>query len=606
MRGMCVIKAVRKNIGGKWNDPPSLVSRFNVPPLTSTPHHLPMPKLAVDVDRLRALTLVATSGIGIDRRFDCPFDQLVDLHRTRRDADFLTNAVSYKGAPLVYTCTNPVDGFFGARARLVYVPSHPFATGVVQGGVLAGGVASGVVAGPSVLGSFYHLVLRPVVEQTGVAALLAAIGVGGYLVPYDRLLSKYKDVVPFSSYVPVTDDFQTGRWHVLQHRSTVVTVVVVVPLPVDRVNQAVREYCVVRLRSAKLSMRARYAGTFAPETVDVVVVSMSDALLRATLAEWKTLTGELARAADDHSTAMWPAAAKVQTLVAYNAAHDAERFRETLAPHLSNLTVPLLALDPAEKRALHRTGGYCAVRRVDEVPLAAHVLENVVYQWASLRAYDVHHYVHCTSLHARGVHHVLAFAFDPLHAMSVADRTKALAFVDQATEHRTLVYRHQRDTLTVPTGHQRYLFLYLSSDRVNNAVDGLVQLHQLHAMRMYTTTLPTTIGLNDVREELANTAVGGEGFELRPTCAWDARLYEHTVVNDVQTRLYEKTKARVAHAERRLQAVKTVNAAEQHLVAHDIARVNRRTARRQADTRRRRGENGLRRLKRTAVRWKAG
>ena len=79
-----------------------------------------MPKLSVDVARLRRLVLVAPNvatgaraTVVHQTMLASRVKALVDLHATRKHPDYLTNAIRYKGSPYMYICTNDMDGLLG-------------------------------------------------------------------------------------------------------------------------------------------------------------------------------------------------------------------------------------------------------------------------------------------------------------------------------------------------------------------------------------------------------------------------------------------------------------------------------------------------------------
>lgn len=409
--------------------------------------------------------------------------------------------------------------------------------------------------------------------------------------------------MPFSSYGFVADQCGVGRWHVFEQYDQTTrrfVLVIVAPLMPDRINQADQEVCAIRLWSAHTQGNTLLRTTnWHPDAIDAVVVRGDPLAIRAALMAWTTLTGEFLIGASDPAvagavhTSMWPRGLTVQSLDTYNADHDVARVKDILTCNVANIGLPTLALTgPAEASALHRDGDYTAVLPVDR-PLARLVCDNVVFQWTPLSAYRLTQYVHRSSLHTNAVYHVLAFPFDPLTALPDTERTVAQAFVDQAQATGKTLFQHQLDTLTVPTGHTRYLFVFVCSARIDHTTNHTVQLHHIRHTRLYTAVLPT-MPMQAVADELRVTRVGGEGFAFRPTSPWHAhRLYEHMDVNRIQAKLYDKTKDRVERAARRLKAKHTVKQAEQHVIAKDIAEANLYTRRKARAARRKANETEL-------------
>jgi len=561
-----------------------------------------MPKLAVDVARLRRLLLVAphvaTGGRAttVHRTMDASLEALVDLHATRKHPDYLTNAVRYKGAPYIYTCTNDVDGLLGKRQTLVHWPTPQTLQRYAGAGV-------GAVVGASLLVRALGASARGRYDDDDDDESDTRHRRGGRLLPLDRWWSARVHAMPFSSYGFVADQCGVGRWHVFEQYDQTTrrfVLVVVAPLMPDRINQAQQEVCAMRLRSARTQGHTRLRSTsWHPDAVDAVVVRGDPLAIRAALMAWTTLTGEFLVGASDPAvagavhTSMWPRGLTVQSLDAYNADHDVARVKDTLTCNVANVGLPTLALTgPAEASALHRDGDHTAVLPVS-TPLARLVCDNVVFQWTPLSAYRLTQYVHRSSLHTNAVYHVLAFPFDPLTALPDTERTVVQAFVDQAQATGKTLFQHQLDTLTVPTGHTRYLFVFVCSARIDHTTEHTVQLHHIRQTRLYTALLPT-MPMQAVADELRVTRVGGEGFAFRPTSPWHAhRLYEHTDVNRIQAKLYDKTKGRVERAARRLKAKHTVKQAEQHVIAKDIAEANAHTKRKARAARRKANEAEL-------------
>ena len=570
-----------------------------------------MPKLAVDVVRLRRLVLVAphvatgARSSTVHRTMDASFEAIVDLHATRKHPDYLTNAIRYKGSPYIYTCTNDVDGLLGKRQTLVQWPTQQKLEQCV-------GASVGAVVGTTLLVRALGASMRRRYEddeddedddEDDDDDDTIKQRRGGRLFPLNRWLSARVHAMPFSSYGFVTDLCGVGRWHVFEQydqTKSQFVLVVVAPLMPERMNQAQQEVCAIRLQSARTQGHTAVRTTsWRPDAVDVVVVRGDPLAIRGALAAWTTLTGEFLVGATDPAiagavhTSMWPQGLTVQSLNTYNADHDVARLKDTLTCNIANIGLPTLALTSStEASALRRVGDYTAILPIN-TPLARLVCDNVVFQWTPLSAYRLTQYVHRSSLHANAVYHVLAFPIDPLTALPEIERTVAKTFVDQARATGKTLFKHQFDTLTVPTGHTRYLFVFLCSARIDHTTEHTVQLHHIRQTRLYTAVLPT-MPLHAVANELQVTRVGGEGFAFRPTSPWHShRVYEHIDVNRIQAKLYDKTKGRVERAARRLKAKHTVKQAEQHAIAKDIAEANLHTRRKAQAARRKANEAEL-------------
>ena len=599
-----------------------------------------MPKLRIDTPRLTRLVFVdaVTPLLSLTptKHYDCTLETLVNLHPTRVQTDYLTNAIHYHGAPLVYTHNNAVSSFFGKRARLTYVPSiQPLRTATAIGAMYGvGKLMEGLMevrkqmkdddnsddesdesddsnndadsddesetstkkktkkASASILHTLKRVFGVPTLALAGVAA--------SYILPYQRLLSQCKDYIPFSTYDMVTAGATaTGRWHVLyqyDRNSGRYVMVVVAPLPQQTPaatsgatgagtarpryppnSTTVIDWCAVRIRS-----RPTYTYTFRPHTAEMLVVRAPATDIRRVLDHWDTLVGAFDQMWT-HSGAFGVTGVTTQTLHAYNAAHSDEQYDHTLSIHAPNVCLPMLAFsDARETKALNKTGKYTAILNTrDSLPQI--VQDNVCYRWHPLSDYNPRQYVHASQLHHASVSHVLAVPFDPVSApaMTSNERGAEVAYVEQVkallhqptrsrrtrgARPRTL-HRKQLDTLVVPARHQRWLFVALSSRRINNHIDFTVQLFQPERARLYTCLLPDTVTLADVHDALdQQTDLGGEAFAFRPSSAfvqqYHPRLYDADAVTATQRRLHAKTRRKLTRREAKLTAKKTLRDAK--------------------------------------------
>ena len=322
----------------------------------------------------------------------------------------------------------------------------------------------------------------------------------------------------------------------------------------------------------------------------------------------------------------------VQTLQAYNTAHADERYTTSFVAATTHLQAPILPfVSAAETKALHDTTpssapGYCAI-----LPGPRHLpqplLDNIAYRWTPLRNAVPTQYIHRSQLEPTGVTHVLAMPFDPLSGMSDADKSAEVAFVEQAREHMDIdsdpLFRKIRETLHVPDGQTRYLFIHLKSRRINQLnrwipfLDNHAQFYQPDNVRLYTCLLPSTVTLQALCDELRETSIGGERFAFRQprqsafVRTHHLRLYEEDTVNATQKRLYTRVQRYTTRTAKRLKDKQALKTAEEQvrreedrlarLEANELDRYIRRRDRQRRTARTVRGRLGDR-LRRVSLR----
>ena len=524
---------------------------------------------------------VGTSSI--HKKINCSLSDILYCHQTYKESDYLTNAIHYKGAPLVYTCNNNISGLLGKKARLTYVPSSPMlrlltGTGVAFGALSAVSSMVQSMVKHNAKNRSKHIAkqnttqkrssssvrdsnqVKPTkqapsktVKSKSFSMLSSLVKMGVFtsllMYPFETYVSKYKDYVPFSNYPEVSSNH--GKWMIFQHYDSLtqkISMVIVVPLPrsplptasttTKTTTKTNTDFCAIRLSSSPLTLSQRVQmSTFQPNQVESCVVQGTLTDVQHQCNQWVRLS--------DQWKGMWEnPSLTYMTITKYNETHVQDRFASALAHYIQPMCLTMHELLPDEKKELNT--GQLSLCRV--YPVATHLpkvfLENVVYYETPLHKLCESSYVHKAQLSPHSVHHLFAV---PLQLSKIEHFQKEeKVFIEQSKEYLNTKHKRILDQLEIRKGFTKYILIYVSSNRINNHIDQYVELFQPYACEVYTCVVPSSVRLTDIEQELSQTTLGGERFALRSRSAFvqlhGLKLYSSLHTNAILANIYKKVK----------------------------------------------------------------
>lgn len=506
---------------------------------------------------LPSLNVLTTTRVHC--RIHCSLNEILASHTTHTETDYVTNAIHFKGAPLVYTCNNTMDGLFGKRAYLTYVPSSPMlkmlaGTGVAMGAMSAVSSMLRVFANANTASSHrrHHRpssnTMKPLSTMRAMAAVGVGVGAGASLVayPFARYLSKYTDYVPFSNYSEVSDQY--GKWTIAQQYDSVtqrVYTIIIVPLPSGKttsttLSKTLIDCCALRIISKQTSWSQRI------HKIDYVADKIDSGVIRGTLYDIHDQVSGWERCFNDWKS-MWVHTNITYTEIAkYNKTHLTEVYANVVSFKLQNIALPIQTFRPDERAALNNsdTFSFCKIQSV-ATDLPQVVKENILYYWRPVHTLCESQYIHRAQLLPRSVHHLFVLPLKQSKIQSLHEDAKV--FIEQMKEtSRTTTHRRVLDQLEVRDGFIKYILVYVSSNRINSHIGCTAQMYHPYACDMYTCVLPAGVALTAFCQELVHTQLGGERFAFRSQSAFvkqhQLKLYSSVHSNAIVTTVYEKVK----------------------------------------------------------------
>jgi hypothetical protein len=477
-----------------------------------------MPTLTIDVQSIRAITFVhrATSTTHpVHINTNCNYPEILSYHRTRKENNYLMNCILYRGAPLAYTVNNTMDGFFGQRVELTYLPSTAMLRMLIKAGTVYGAFIA-VISFLAIVSTATDLrlkegTLRSKIHNTIELLAMVCVLYKAYTTPFKRILSTYKDYAPFSAYQARSQS--NGKWMCAQQfEPSSGRFILVVLAPLDGVDT----WCALRLTSHKATHKQiHHTHEYRPHTVETCVVKATRMVLRRRMREWPHLNATPTW----HDMFAFPSKTTGLSTIAistYNQQHHTLMHQRFVSVGLDGLVLPFHTFSSQrEKNSLQKRSYYCALLSTKQLPDA--VVQNVSVAYHRLRDSMQSAYVHCSELQRSVVKHMF---YVPL-MVSMDNDTDFFKRMDncvwysqdhvyQSLPQMKSVRHKHRKTKTKKSPEKRKMVLWLviatSSNRINHSYHNTVQMFQMYDVNVYIAEVSNAISTHDVYHMLNNTA----------------------------------------------------------------------------------------------------